>query len=192
MIKKRLELLILDNYDSFTFNLYHYCEALDVNVTVVKNDEIDFDKVEGFDKIILSPGPYLPNKAGSMMELIERYHKRKPILGVCLGLQAIAEFFGGELYNLDKVKHGVQETCTKIGESVLLKGIEKNYKVGLYHSWALREPLPSQLILTSKSEDNVVMSFEHEFLPIYGVQYHPESIMTDDGQLILENFLFKR
>ncbi|MGB0932899.1 MAG: anthranilate synthase component II [Lishizhenia sp.] len=184
-----MELLILDNYDSFTFNLVHYCEGLGAKVTVARNDEINLEEVNRFDKIILSPGPHLPKDAGIMMELINHYYLSKPILGVCLGLQALGEFFGGVLYNLEKVKHGVQEKCTRIGESKLLHEVSSCYTVGLYHSWALKQPLPKELKLTSVSEEGVVMSFEHETLPISGVQYHPESIMTEEGKRILTNFL---
>lgn len=184
-----MELLILDNYDSFTYNLVHYCEALDINVTVIRNDVLNLDEVKAYDKIILSPGPHLPKNAGCMMELIERYYLTKPILGVCLGLQALAEFFGGELYNLDQVKHGVQGKCKRVGESQLLNQISSLYTIGLYHSWAVQEPLPNMLQLTSKSEEGVVMSFEHKTLPIFGVQYHPESILTDEGKQIIKNFI---
>ena len=189
-LKKRLELLILDNYDSFTFNLVHYCEALDINVTVARNDEITLQEVQRYDKIILSPGPHLPKDAGIMMALIEQYYLTKPILGVCLGLQALGEFFGGQLYNLKQVKHGVQEKCERIGESLLLKEVSPTYNIGLYHSWALSEPLPKTLKLTSKSKEGVVMSFEHKTLPLFGVQYHPESIMTDEGKQIINNFIY--
>src|SRR5690606_3205107 len=133
-----MKVFLLDNYDSFTFNLFHYLEALGCEVTVNRNDKIDWEKVEESDRIILSPGPGLPKDAGQLMELIKRYHDRKPILGVCLGMQALGVFFGAKLYNLEEVKHGVNENCFLSDEvNSLFDGVGNNFLVGLYHSWAV-------------------------------------------------------
>lgn len=184
-----MNVLLLDNFDSFTYNLFHYCEELGANVEVVRNNEIDLVSVDKYDKIILSPGPHLPKDAGKLMELIKMFFDKKPILGVCLGMQALGEFFGGELYNLNHVNHGVEDQCVQIIPNKLFIGIEEEFKVGLYHSWALKRPLPSGLNITALSQSDVLMAFEHESLPIYGVQFHPESVMTPEGKRIVKNFL---
>jgi len=184
------KILLIDNYDSFTFNLVHYIEQLDREVVVVRNDEVDFEKVGEFDKIVLSPGPGLPSESGKMPELIARFSDKKPILGICLGMQALAEFFGGKLYNQKEVKHGVSERIT-IKPSRLYKGIDGEIKVGLYHSWAVDLSTAEDLVATAFSENNVLMSFDHERFPVAGVQYHPESVMTENGLLIIRNFLEK-
>lgn len=184
------KILLIDNYDSFTFNLVHYIEQLDEQVTVVRNDQIDFEKVADFDKIVLSPGPGLPSESGKMPELIARFFDKKPILGICLGMQALAEFFGGKLYNQKEVKHGVSEKIT-VKPSRLYEGIEGEINVGLYHSWAVDLNTATDLIATAFSEQNILMSFDHLQLPVAGVQYHPESVMTENGLQILGNFLEK-
>lgn len=182
-------IILIDNYDSFTFNIVHYLEQLNANVTVVKNDEVVVSEVENYDVIILSPGAGLPSKAGKMMQVIERYHTQKPIFGICLGMQAIAEFFGGKLYNQAVVKHGVSEWIDVTKTCKLYTGLEKQITVGLYHSWAASLDENEVLFPTSFSKSKVLMSLEHKHYPIAGVQYHPESIMTKNGLEILGNFL---
>ncbi len=183
-----LHLLLIDNYDSFTYNIVHYLEKLGHEVVVVKNDAIDFSIVANYDKIIISPGPGLPKDAGRLMELLEMFYTQKPILGICLGMQALVEFFGGSLYNQPHVKHGVKEKVS-ILSSRLYAGLPQTFEVGLYHSWAVDVTYAPSLIRTASSENEIIMSVEHESLPIVGIQYHPESIMTDNGLAILHNFL---
>lgn len=185
-----MKILLIDNYDSFTYNLVHYLEGQDSYVVIVRNDEINFDDVDQFDKIVLSPGPGLPKDAGLQPQLIQQFAHSKPILGVCLGFQALVEFFGGEIFNQPEVKHGVAEKCTVISDSKLFSGIEKEFKVGLYHSWAAKkENFPSDLKITALSENVTIMAFEHCILPVCAVQFHPESILTENGHQIIRNFL---
>lgn len=182
------KVLLIDNYDSFTYIIFHYLEKLEVPTVVVKNDELMVEEVEQFDKIIISPGPGLPQQAGKTNEVIASYHRKKPILGICLGMQALAEFFGGKLYNQKHVKHGVQEDVFLL-ESALYTNLPAKIKVGLYHSWAIQIDNVNDLKPTAFSENNVLMSLEHTSLPIVGVQYHPESIMTEKGLEIIANFI---
>jgi len=184
----RMRVLILDNYDSFTYNLYDYVASFGVDVTVLRNDEVEIADVDKFTHIILSPGPGLPKDAGIMPELIRTFAQTKSILGVCLGMQGIAEYFGAELYNLETVRHGRQFMCNKVANSKLLNKLPEQFEVGLYHSWAVKN-LPDELILTSLSEENVVMSFEHKNLYVFGVQFHPESVLTPLGKDIINAFL---
>lgn len=165
-------------------------EDLGSDVVVKLNDEIDLDEIAFYDKIIISPGPGLPLETQNLIPVIEKYYATKPILGVCLGMQALGQFFGKNLINLNHVKHGVQEKCFHLSNSNLFQGIETEFEIGLYHSWAI-ESFEDESILkiTSKSENNVIMSIEHQLLPIFGVQFHPESILTPEGKQILKNFL---
>lgn len=169
----------------------HYFEAFDCEVTVVRNDEISFDNIYEFDKVVLSPGPGLPKESGELMKMISHcVESNIPLLGVCLGFQGIIEHFGGEIYNQNEVKHGVAETCFVQSPSVLFDGIPDEFKVGLYHSWACKEAmLPAMLRPTAVNNDGVLMALEHTELPICGVQFHPESIMTENGKQIIQNFL---
>lgn len=186
-----MKVLIIDNYDSFTYNLLHYVESFGVEVTVVLNDKIDLDTIDLFDKIILSPGPGLPKDAGLMPQIIADFHAKKPILGVCLGFQAIIEFFGGELYNQKEVKHGIAEKANFDSAAKLFYKLPSCFLVGLYHSWAANSvSFPNCLTVTGVSEKNVIMAFEHKNLPIAGVQFHPESVLSQNGHAIVENFLF--
>ena len=184
-----MKILIIDNYDSFTFNLVHYFEGENCTVTVVRNDALDLIDALKFDKIVLSPGPGLPQKSGQLMSFIKENYAKKPILGVCLGMQALGLFFGGLLYNLTEVKHGVDSTCTRVGESKLLNDLPSQFNVGRYHSWALQEPLPACLTPTLRDEIGVLMAMEHTELPIFGLQFHPESILTDAGRDIIKAFV---
>lgn len=164
-------------------------DGLGAEVVVKRNDEINSSEVGQFDKIILSPGPGLPQESVGMMNIIRDWYDKRPILGVCLGMQALAVQFGDSLINLTQVQHGVQVISCQLKNSKLLTDIDQKFKVGLYHSWAIECKADSPLIATSKSENGVIMSVEHKTLPIYGVQFHPESILTPDGREILGNFL---
>lgn len=185
-----MQTLLIDNYDSFTYNIVHYLELNNAKVDVVLNDEIPFDKVLRYDKVILSPGPGLPNSSGDLMLFIEKFHAHIPMLGICLGFQAIVQWFGGDLINQTEVKHGVAEQCFFQNQTTLFKDVPQNFQVGLYHSWcANSSTFPKELKITAKSKHNVIMAFEHQKLPIYGVQFHPESIITENGLKIINNFL---
>lgn len=167
----------------------HLVESYTSEIEVWRNDEINFDRVSAFDKIILSPGPGLPDEAGQMSELIERFVLYKPILGVCLGCQALGLHFGAELYNLEEVQHGVQTEIQVVDSTILYKNSEASLEVGRYHSWALKLPNSSDLIPTAYDKKNVLMSFRHSTLPIFGIQYHPESIMTPSGKELIKNWI---
>lgn len=187
-----LKILVLDNYDSFTFNLVQYIqELLGHSVDVYRNDAISLDEVERYDTIILSPGPGVPADAGIMPALIKRYAPHKPILGVCLGHQAIGEAFSGELKNLTKVYHGIETPIHVVDPSEpLFQGIPSTFQGGRYHSWVVKkEGLPDCLKVTAVDDDDVIMAFTHETYNVRGVQFHPESIMTAHGKKMLENFL---
>lgn len=184
-----MKVLIIDNYDSFTFNLVHLVESYTSEIEVWRNDEIDFERVSEFDKIILSPGPGLPVEAGQMPELIEQFALLKPILGVCLGCQALGLHFGADLYNLEEVQHGVQTTIQVVDSNFLYKNIGNDLEVGRYHSWALKLPNTSDLIPTAYDKKNVLMSFRHSTLPVFGIQFHPESIMTPSGMELIGNWI---
>ena len=185
------KILIIDNYDSFTYNLVHYLEDLNCEVTVYRNDEFDIDELQKFDKILLSPGPGVPKEAGLLIEVIKTYAKTKSILGVCLGQQAIAEVFGGSLINLDKVQHGVASTITIVEpDEPLFHNLETTIEVGRYHSWVVNPVgFPEVLEITSVDENNQIMSLRHRNLNVRGVQFHPESLLTPNGKQILENWL---
>lgn len=182
---------IVDNYDSFTYNLVHYFEDIsNIKPLVFMNDEINWDELDQCSHIVLSPGPGLPKSSGELMKVIDRYHGNKNMLGVCLGMQAIAEYFGGSLINLQEVQHGVQTKIRVVTTSKLYQGFTEDIFVGRYHSWAVDErSLPGILKTTARDEHGIAMSLEHVSLPIYAVQYHPESIMTDNGKKILKNWL---
>ena len=187
-----MKILLIDNYDSFTYNVVHYLEGFDADVDVVFNDQIPFDNIMNYDKIVISPGPGLPNESGNLMPFISKFYNKIPILGICLGFQALVEFFGGKIYNQNEVKHGVAEQCYFKTDSKLFKDTPQHFKIGLYHSWAAKKSsFPNCLNITATSEHEVIMAFEHANLPICGVQFHPESIMTENGHQIIKNFLFR-
>ncbi len=185
------KIIIIDNYDSFTYNLVHYLEDLNAEVTVYRNDDFDIDELQKFDKILLSPGPGVPKEAGLLIEVIKTYAKTKSILGVCLGQQAIAEVFGGSLINLDKVQHGVASTITIVApEELLFHNLETTLEVGRYHSWVVNPvDFPAVLEITSVDKNNQIMSLRHRNLDVRGVQFHPESLLTPNGKQILKNWL---
>ncbi len=185
-----MKVLILDNYDSFTFNLYHYVEPLCEQVDVIRNDAVDMDKLSGYDGIILSPGPGLPAESGKLLELIERMHNMTPLLGICLGHQAIAEFFGATLINLPQVLHGQPTECRVIENDLLFEGCGKEFLVGHYHSWVVKEEgIPAELIVTAKNINGYIMALRHSNLPISAVQFHPESILTPMGKKMIQNWV---
>lgn len=184
------KILVIDNYDSFTYNLVHYLEDLNCEVTVYRNDEFDIDEIASFDKILLSPGPGIPDEAGLLKEVIRKYAPTKSILGVCLGQQAIGEVFGGTLSNLDKVYHGVATNVKKaVTDESLFEGLEDEFEVGRYHSWVVNADLPEVLEATSFEEHGQVMSLRHKTYDVRGVQFHPESVLTPNGKRILENWI---
>jgi anthranilate synthase/aminodeoxychorismate synthase-like glutamine amidotransferase len=185
-----LKLLLIDNYDSFTYNLYHYLAEICTSITVARNDEISVEETDEYSHIVLSPGPGLPRESHHLMEIVNRQVTQKPMLGICLGMQAIALHFGGVLYNQQVVKHGVTTLITADTKSALFKNLPDQFTVGLYHSWAVREAnLPAILRISAKSQDGVLMALEHKKLPVAGVQFHPESILTPQGKIILQNWL---
>jgi anthranilate synthase component 2 len=188
MIMKKV--LVIDNYDSFTYNLVHYLQDLDCEVTVRRNDKLELEDAIGFDKILLSPGPGIPEEAGLLKKIIECYAQTKSILGICLGQQAIAEVFGGHLVNLDRVYHGVSTSIERIGEDeVLYKNLPRRMEVGRYHSWVVSTELPEVLEVTAVDSGGEIMSLKHRDLDVRSVQYHPESILTPHGKTILRNWL---
>lgn len=185
-----MKIAVIDNYDSFTYNLVHYLEDLNANVTVFRNDEFELNELEKFDKILLSPGPGIPDEAGLLKEVIKKYATTKSIFGVCLGLQAIGEVFGGTLTNLEKVYHGVATKVTKTEDDFIFNDLPNEFEVGRYHSWVVsNKNLPDDLIVTSTDENGQIMSMKHAQFDIRGVQYHPESVLTPFGKKILENWL---
>lgn len=185
-----MKTIIIDNYDSFTYNLAHAVRQAGAEVTVVRNDKFDIDSLDVCDNIILSPGPGIPGEAGKLLDVIRRYNGRKPILGVCLGHQAIAEAFGGTLTNLTDVCHGVQTPVEITVPDTIFSGLPQTIDVGRYHSWVVnRATLPSCLEVTALSPEGYIMALRHRTLKVHGIQFHPESVLTPLGMKIIENFL---
>ena len=184
-------IIVIDNYDSFTYNLVHYLEDLNAKVTVVRNDEFELDELEQFDKILLSPGPGVPDEAGLLKAVIKKYAETKPILGICLGQQAIGEVFGGSLTNLEKVYHGVATNVRlSVNNESLFDGLGDEFEVGRYHSWVIsNNDFPADLEITSTDSNGQIMSIRHKKYDVKGVQFHPESVLTPNGKKILENWL---
>ena len=185
------KIVVIDNYDSFTFNLVHYLEDLGAHVTTYRNDEFEIEDLKAFDKILLSPGPGIPKEAGLLYNVIQYYGSKKSILGICLGMQAIGEVFGGTLQNLEKVHHGI---ATKINQTVddeiLFKELPVEFEVGRYHSWVVSPiQFPEVLEITAVDFKGEIMALRHKTFDIKGVQFHPESIMTPYGKTILKNWL---
>ncbi len=189
---KNKNILIIDNYDSFTYNLVHLVNELGLQCEVWRNDKFDIAAVDAFDKIILSPGPGIPSEAGLLLEVIEKYAATKSIFGVCLGQQAIAEVFGGKLYNLKQPMHGIA-TPIKVADKLerLFLNLPESFKVGRYHSWVVDEnAIPDSLEITAIDEaDNSVMALRHKTLDVRGVQFHPESVLTEFGKEMMQNWL---
>ncbi|GHT02520.1 aminodeoxychorismate/anthranilate synthase component II [Bacteroidia bacterium] len=188
-----MKILIFDNYDSFTYNLVHIVKELGYkDVEVHRNDKISLDEVEKFDKIILSPGPGIPSEAGLLLPLIQRFASGKSILGVCLGHQAIAEAFGGQLINLEDVYHGVATPVNIIAEDRLFENLPESFDVGRYHSWIVsKEAFPKELEITAEDSSGQIMAFKHKTKDVHGVQFHPESVLTPQGKEIVKSFINK-
>lgn len=186
-----MKIAVIDNYDSFTYNLVHYLEELSADVTVLRNDEFDIEELQSFDKILLSPGPGIPEEAGLLKEVIRHYAKTKSILGICLGQQAIGEVYGGVLTNLNKVFHGISSKVKiSVNDETLFNSLPDEFEVGRYHSWVVStEDFPEDLEITSTDENGQIMSLRHRNLDIKGVQFHPESVLTPYGKTILKNWL---
>ena len=191
-----MKILVFDNYDSFTYNLVHLVEKiLHQKVEVYRNDKLPLEKVKEYDKIILSPGPGIPEEAGLLLPLIKEYAASKSILGVCLGHQAIGQAFGGELINLSTVYHGVALPVKPVAEktnniSPLFKGLPPSFEVGRYHSWVVAEKnFPSDLTITARDDNNYIMALQHNTYDVQGVQFHPESVLTPLGEKIMRNWL---
>lgn len=189
-----MNILLIDNYDSFTYNLSQYLEEEggdDVEVTVWRNDQFGLDDVERFDKIVLSPGPGVPDEAGLLKAVIRRYAPTKPILGVCLGEQAIGEVFGAEIYNLNTVFHGIQSSVRVVASDYIFDNLSDSIKVGRYHSWVVgKEDFPAELEVTAVSDEGQVMALKHRRYDVHGIQFHPESILTPEGRTIIRNFIY--
>lgn len=201
-----MKTIIIDNYDSFTYNLAHLVKELGAETEVLRNDQFRLEELERFDKIILSPGPGIPEEAGLLLDVIRTYKGRKPILGVCLGEQAIGQAFGGRLTNLSEVFHGVQTTVRIKNEELIMKreeralleedyifrGLPGEILVGRYHSWVVdREGFPDELAITAISPEGQIMALKHRQYDIHGIQFHPESVLTPEGKTIVKNWLFQ-
>ena len=185
-----MKIVIIDNYDSFTYNLAHLVKSLGAEVTVLRNDRFAMEELEAFDKIILSPGPGIPSEAGLLLDVIRTYAGRKPMLGVCLGHQAIGEVFGARLENLRDVFHGVATEGRQFGTAPLFRGLPERIVMGRYHSWVVsREGFPDCLEITAVSDEGQIMALRHREFDIHGIQFHPESVLTPDGADILRNWL---
>ena len=182
--------VIIDNYDSFTYNLVHLIKELGADVTVVRNNQFALEDLNAYDRIVLSPGPGVPSKAGLLLDVIHRYAGVKPILGVCLGHQAIGEVFGAKLKNLSDVFHGVTTETTQVVDTPLFDGLPKHFLVGRYHSWGVeRTNFPDCLEVIAESKEGLIMALRHKTHNIYGIQFHPESVLTPDGKKIMANWL---
>lgn len=186
-----MKILIFDNYDSFTYNLVHLVKELGyTDVDVYRNDKIDLKEVSKYDKIILSPGPGIPSEAGLLLPLIKEYAGKKPILGVCLGHQAIGEIFGAKLKNLEDVFHGVATKANVVSDDYLFNELDKELEIGRYHSWIVdNNNLPECIEVTATDSNGQIMALRHKEYDIHGVQFHPESVLTPQGQTIIRNFL---
>lgn len=185
-----MDITIIDNYDSFTYNLSHLIKALGVNVKVVRNDKFRIADLEQTDKIILSPGPGIPAEAGLTLNVIDYYKGKKPILGVCLGHQAIGQFFGGKLVNLSQVYHGVQTPVIINSSDYLFEGMGKTFLAGRYHSWVVDTiEFPQELEVIAHSEEMQIMALRHKKYDIRGVQFHPESVLTPQGKTMIQNWI---
>ena len=184
-------ILVFDNYDSFTYNLVQIIEQIvGEKVDVYRNDQIPLEDIEKYDKIILSPGPGIPEEAGILLDVIKKYAPTKSIFGVCLGQQAIAEAFGGSLINLSEIYHGVATEATQTNDHEIFNNLPETLEVGRYHSWAVNpDDFPTELEITSIDKNGMIMSLKHKTYDVHAVQYHPESILTPDGKQSLENFL---
>ncbi len=184
------KILLIDNYDSFTYNLVHLIKSLGREVDVYRNDAITLEEVEAYDKILLSPGPGIPSEAGLLLDIVKRFGPAKSILGVCLGHQAIGEVFGATLINLSEVHHGVASQIFVTGKNGLFKGMEDSFEAGRYHSWAVSSAnFPDVLEVTAVDDSGEIMALRHKQYDVCGVQFHPESVLTPLGSKIMQNWL---
>ena len=185
-----MKTVIIDNYDSFTYNLAHLVKELGTEVDVLRNDKFELEELEKYDKIILTPGPGIPEEAGLLLEVIRTYAGRKPILGVCLGEQAIGQAFGGKLTNLSEVFHGIQTNVKIKNKDYIFSGLPTEIPVGRYHSWVVdTEEFPEELVITAISSEGQIMALKHREYDVHGIQFHPESVLTPDGKQIVGNWL---
>ena len=185
-----MKTVIIDNYDSFTYNLAHLVKELGAEVDVLRNDKFELEELEKYDKIILSPGPGIPEEAGLLLEVIRTYAGRKPILGVCLGEQAIGQAFGGKLTNLSEVFHGIQTNVKIKNKDYIFSGLPTEIPVGRYHSWVVdTDGFPEELVITAISSEGQIMALTHREYDVHGIQFHPESVLTPDGKQIVGNWL---
>lgn len=185
-----MKIVIIDNYDSFTYNLSHLVKSLGQQVSVLRNDCFELQQLEAFDKIILSPGPGIPSEAGLLTDVVRTYAGKKPMLGVCLGHQAIGEVFGGRLENLTDVFHGVATEGEQFGNDYIFDGLPSRIVMGRYHSWVVSaEGLPDCLEVTAQSDEGQIMALRHRSYDIHGIQFHPESVLTPSGTAIIQNWL---
>jgi len=188
-----MKILVIDNYDSFTYNLVQYVKDLSEDEVVVKrNDAITLEEVNFFDKILISPGPGLPENAGVIKAVIQEYGRAKSILGVCLGMQAIVEIYGGELENLEEVHHGVASSMSIEKEDSLFRNIVSPTEVGRYHSWAMKNEEVANLQVLARTNDNCIMAIRHKKFNVVGVQFHPESVLTPEGKRMINNWLHEK
>lgn len=185
-----MKIAIIDNYDSFTYNLSHLVKELGAEVSVMRNDQFAMNDLQAYDKIILSPGPGIPSEAGLLLDVIRTYAGKKPMMGVCLGHQAIGEVFGAELTNLSEVYHGVQTEGTQLGNDPIFATLPERIAMGRYHSWVVsRNHFPQCLEITALSDDGMIMALRHKQYNIHGIQFHPESVLTPQGRTIIDNWL---
>ncbi|MAU70460.1 MULTISPECIES: aminodeoxychorismate/anthranilate synthase component II [unclassified Leeuwenhoekiella] len=186
-----IKILVIDNYDSFVYNLVHYLEELDCVVTVKRNDQLKLEEVADYDKVLLSPGPGIPDEAGLLKAIIKEYAPSKSMFGVCLGQQAIGEVFGGSLINLDKVFHGVATSAKQVvDDEPLFRDVPKEFEIGRYHSWVVApEDFPEELEITSVDDNGQIMSLRHRNYDVRGVQFHPESVLTPEGKKMIKNWV---
>lgn len=189
-----MKVLVIDNFDSFVYNLVHYLEESGAEVVVRNNREIDLEEIEKFHKILLSPGPGIPSDAGKLIEIIKKFSSTKSIFGVCLGQQAIGEGFGGKLENLNKVYHGeATKVSVLVDDELLFQLVPKEFEAGRYHSWVVsKEEFPEELEITSVDENGQIMSLRHRKFDVRAVQFHPESILTPFGKKMIENWVNKK
>ena len=185
-----MKIVIIDNYDSFTYNLSHLVKELGADVTVLRNDQFTLPQLQPFDRIILSPGPGIPSEAGLLLDVIRTYAGHKPMLGVCLGHQAIGEVFCAQLVNLSEVFHGVATEGTQLGNDPIFAGLPRRITMGRYHSWVVdKESLPDTLEITALSDEGQIMALRHRSYNIHGIQFHPESVLTPQGHDIVRNWM---
>ena len=185
-----MKLVVIDNYDSFVFNLVRYLEENeDCEVSVMRNDAIDYRQLDACEGILLSPGPGVPRNAGDLMKVVDQYHSSKPILGVCLGHQAISVYFDCELIQNERPLHGKSSLISQTKESILYQGVPTEFEVGRYHSWSIHSKISDAIDITASTSDGEIMSIQHKTLPLFGVQFHPESILTPQGRTIINNFV---